>query len=286
VDVALLRSISIICHRGLSLGRTELMNSYAAIDHSWLFGCSGVELDVTLPHAGGDPLVDQLRVYHAPEWKSEIFSNDAAEASTVQSAPDLDTALRRTYAASVPLVYLDPKLRWWLRRDQSAARAALTRIVTMAVRHTAATNQTIIVGSETSGPGEAADMLTDLRRRHPGALWALEITRGTDVDSARARLESSDSPGGPDIASFNLFAVPGGGGGFFRVFVPTVTPELEASLARRSQPLVYWTAHDTSQFDAVLSTIRRIRPTNVANAAIITPFPHRLAFHLAAASAE
>ena len=282
INLPLLRSIRIIGHRGLSLGREELMNSVLAIRHSWLFGCSGVELDVTVPYAENrQPLPDGLRIHHGPEWKSEIFGDDGVRASDVRGAPDLKTALEATHDAGIPLVYFDPKLRWLMRREKPAARAALEQLVATAGAHASATGLRIIVGTETSGRGEAADMIAHMRDQQswPSDIaWAMEITRGTDVNGAYARLSESTAARRPDVASFNLLRIRGGGGGVLRVFVSSISHAMEAAFARTPQPHVYWTAHD-EQFDAALAVIRRMG--QFPNAAIITPYPHRLAFHLA-----
>jgi hypothetical protein len=287
VNLELLASIAIIGHRGLSLGRADLMNSRTAIERCRLFGCSGVELDVTVPYSvNRQPRPDRLRVYHPPDWRSEITGFDSVPLSAVEGALDLPTALRATRDSGLSFVYLDPKIRWLLPRDRVAARAALEGIVAAASAHLSAqaARQTIAIGSETSRSGEGADLIAELRRDRPwpsGLVWALEITRGTDVDNARARLAASDDARRPDVASFNLLRVRAGGGGFLRVFMSSISEAMERELARAPQPFVYWTAHDEQQFDGALRAIGRTGQGTPREAGIITPYPHRLAFHLA-----
>jgi hypothetical protein len=285
VNVPLLQSISIIGHRGLSLGRAELMNSVAAIQNSWLFGSSGVELDLTVPYnEDGRPLPDALRVYHPNEWNSEILGADSAAAAEVTNAPDLETALSATRQAGIPFIYLDPKLRWLVHNDRRSAAVALQRIVAAARDHSSGMEQIIAIGTETSGPGEAADLMTDIRAREnwpETVVWALEMTRGTDLQNAYVRL-LTDIPGGrPEVASFNLLRVTGGGGGLLRLFVSRIPQAMEDAFAGTLQPVIFWTAQDERQFDGALAALSRMMRYRFREAAIVTAYPHRLAFYLA-----
>lgn len=285
VDMTALKQISIIGHRGLSLRRDPLMNSIAGIRQSWLFGCTGVELDVTIPYGDRrEPMPRMPRVHHPPEWRSEITGFDSMAVSELRQAPDLEAALRASSDAGLPFVYLDPKLRWLVRRYPDEARISLEQIVATASAHLAAgVRQTIAIGAETSGPGEAADLLTTLRRERPwpnGLMWALEVTRGTDTGNALNRL-MADNPGDrPDLVSLNLLRITGGGGGLLRLFVRPISPEVEARFALSAQPVVFWTAYEERHFEGVLGAIRRLTPPG-REAGIITPHPHRLAFYLA-----
>ena len=81
--------------------------------------------------------------------------------------------------------------------------------------------------------------------------------------------------------SFNLSAVKDGGGGALRLFVPEVSAASERAFAALPGPLIFWTAHDEQQFGGALQAISRM-DTGQREAGIITPYPHRLAFYLAA----
>lgn len=277
VNADMIRSVSIYGHRAGGLGQQAYANTLAAIADSWLLGSSGVEIDVTVPFTSGrQPLPGDLRVHHPSEWRSEILRFDSTEASRLARAPRLSAALHAATASSLAGVYVDAKLKWLVRDRRDAAAAAIANIL----RESAATPElSVVIGAETSGPGEAADMLADARRSHPfpaHVRWALEITRGTDVSASLARVVG---PAGPDALSWNLLALSGGGGGALRWFVRTVPDDVERALVARGLPYVLWTAA-SDQFDAAVSVLSRLR-RNGAEAAIMTPYPHRLAFYLA-----
>jgi hypothetical protein len=283
VNLPLLRSINIICHRGLSLNRASLANSLVGIRHSALFGCSGVELDVTVPHdAQREPVVAGLRVYHPPEWRSEITGFDSVPEASVAASPTLPEALAASREAGVPFVYLDPKIQWLITRKPDGARRALDRIAADAGGHLSrGVRQTIAIGS--AGSGAAAE--TAGSRKSNGwpqdLVWALELTRGSDDRGAIARLRHADRMERPEIASVNLLRVPGGGGGWLRLFVPSIARDVEHQLTHIAQPVIFWTAHDEAQFNGALLALDRIRGGTTQDAGVITPFPHRLAFYLA-----
>ncbi len=288
VNGGLLQSINIIGHRGLSLGQPALQNSVDAIRNSWLFGCSGVEVDVTVPYSvDGEPLAGSLKVYHPPDWRAEITGRDSVSAAALvrAEAPDLQDVLRTTAQVGVPFVYIDAKLRWLLRSHRRAARESVERIVATAKAHLAAgARQIIAIGTETSGQGEAADIIVGTRQHSPwpeNLLWALEVTRGTRLDDTSRRLLENEEARRPDLVSFNLLRVSGGGGGFLRLFVSTIPARVEQSFRRTRQPVIYWTAHDEGQFEGALRAIEKLTAERGRDAGIITPYPHRLAFYLA-----
>lgn len=284
VNLPLLRSINIICHRGLSLNRVALANSLAAIRHSALFGCSGVELDVTVPHdARREPVVAGLRVYHPPEWRSEITGFDSVPVADAAASPTLPQALAASREAGVPFVYLDPKIQWLISRETDAARRSLERIAADAAAHlSSGAGQVIAIGS--AGSGAAAAVTASLRKKTgwpENLVWALELTRGTDDRSAIDRFRQANRMERPEIVSFNLLRLAGGGGGWLRWFVPSIAHGVEQQLAQIAQPVIFWTAHDESQFGGALFALDRIKGGATPEAGLITPYPHRLAFYLA-----
>jgi hypothetical protein len=180
----------------------------------------------------------------------------------------------------LPAVYLDPKLRWLMKRWPDAARAALASMVADA---SASSRLAVMIGAETSDAGQSADMLPALRaaNRWPEHLrWALEITRGTDLSRATSRLTAAEPGLRPDAMSWNLLRLDGGGGGWLRWFVGTVPARIESTLRAFDGPVVVWTANDAAQFASALAVVTRLQPGR-GDVAIITPYVHRLAFHLA-----
>ena len=279
-----LARIAIIGHRAASLGHAKRENTIAAINDAWLFGASGIEIDVTVPYAANrEPLPNRVRVYHPPEWRAELTGFDGRAEADMGDAPDLRSALRAAEMAGLHTVYLDPKLRWLMADRRPAARQALTSMVgdAMAVR-----DLSVVIGGETSGVGEAADMLAELRRAGawPDRIrWALEITRGTDLRRAQSRLNSGNADLLPGVMSWNLLRLDGGGGGWLRWFVPTIAPEFERALTAFDGPLVVWTANDADQFAPALEAVARLQ-RHTSDAAVMTPYVHRLAFFLACES--
>ena len=277
----LLTRVAIIGHRAASLGRADRENSLAAIRDAWLFGASGVELDVTVPYSTArQPLPRQMRVHHPPEWRSELTAFDTSAESDIRDAPEVRAALRAAAESGLRTVYLDPKLRWLVKKWPDAAREALASLVADA---SASPEPAVMIGAETADPGEAADLLPALRTAAPWpphVRWAFEITRGTDLSRATSRLAAAHPQPRPDAMSWNLLRLDGGGGGWLRWFVSTVPSEIETALGAFDGPVVVWTATDGRQFAAALSVLRRLQP-GLGDAAIMTPYVHRLAFHLA-----
>jgi hypothetical protein len=279
VRTDLLAAIAILGHRGGSFGQAHRDNTIAAIRDSWMIGSSGVELDVTVPHSDArEPLPASLVLHHPSEWRSEITGFDSSSVSAVRESPDVASGLRAAADAGVGVVYLDPKLRWLLPQQRAAAREALT----LMARHAASTPRvTVVIGAETSAPGQAAEMLSDLRRSElwaPNLRWAIEITRGTDLDAALQSIR--DSSAAPHAVSWNLLRVSDGGGGFLRWFVKSIPAAIESGLASRPAAHIVWTATSADQYEAALRSLTRIRP-DLGDVGIMTPHPHRLAFFLA-----
>ena len=219
-------------------------------------------------------------MHHPSEWRSELTGFDTAAESEVRGAPDVPTALRAAAESGLPTVYLDPKLRWLMKRWPDAARAALTSLVADA---SASNRLAVMIGAETTDAGQSADMLPALRsaNRWPEHLrWAFEITRGTDLSRATSRLTAAEPVLRPDAMSWNLLRLDGGGGGWLRWFVGTVPSQIESTLRTFDGPVVVWTANDAAQFASALAVLTRLQPGR-SDAAIITPYVHRLAFHLA-----
>jgi hypothetical protein len=275
----LLAAIAILGHRGGSFGRANRDNTLAAINDSWMIGSSGVELDVTVPHsATREPLPSSMVVHHPSEWRAEVTGFDSSPAAAVAGLPDVAASLRAAAGAGVPIVYLDPKLRWLLPRWRAAAEEALT----LMTGHAAGTpDVTVVIGAETSAAGQAADMLSGLRRSQawpPNLRWAIELTRGTDLDAAVSRVR--DSTAAPHAVSWNLLRVSDGGGGILRWFVKSIPSSIESELAATQAAHIVWTATSGDQYEAAVRLLARIRPDFV-DAAIMTPHPHRLAFFLA-----
>lgn len=277
-NLAWLSEVAIYGHRAGGLGKPERENTLSAIADCWLLGCSGVEVDVTVPFTSGRrPVPSELRVHHPAEWRAELMGFDSTDQARLSSAPRLPDALRVAADAGLAGVYVDVKLKWLMARHRDAAAAAVNAIL----QDAAATPQLVItIGAETSNPGQAADMLAaarDARRFPDHARWALEITRGTDFKAAAARVQGR--AGAPDALSWNLLALSGGGGGWLRWFVRTVPNDVEAALGTAGLQMMLWTA-DADQFDAALVVLQRLRRPG-SPAAIMTAYPHRLAFFLA-----
>ena len=281
VRTDLLTRVAIIGHRGASLGRRDRENRLAAIQDAWLFGASGIELDVTVPYSTDrEPLPRQMRVHHPSEWRSELTAFDSTAAAAIRDAPEVGAALRAAAESGLRTVYLDPKLRWLVEKWPDAARQALTSLVADA---SAFDQLAVTIGAETADPGQAADILPELRAATswpPHVRWAFEITRGTDLSRVKARLAGAAPPLRPDATSWNLLRLNGGGGGWLRLFVTTVPSEVETVQRAFGGPVVVWTANDAGQFAAALAVLDRLQP-DLGDAAIMTPYVHRLAFHLA-----
>lgn len=275
----LLAAIAILGHRGGSFGQATRDNTLGAISDSWLMGSSGVELDVTVPHSPArEPIAGSVILHHPAEWRAEITGFDSSPESAVRGFPDVAAGLRAAVEAGLTVVYLDPKLRWLMPRWNAVAREVLTAMA----GHAAATpGLTVVIGAETSATGQAADLLSGLRRSAawaPNLHWAIEITRGTDLEAAARRVrEASTAPG---AVSWNLLRVSGGGGGVLRWFLRSIPPSIESDLSAQPAAHVVWTATRDDQYEAAVRALGRIRP-DLGDVAIMTPHPHRLAFFLA-----
>jgi hypothetical protein len=285
VNRDLLARVPIIAHRGLSLNVDSLMNSSRAIDHARRFGASGVELDVTVPYEqerSGPriPRPRELRISHPPVLRSELTGFDSDPVEKLKRALTPRDALNAVSRRDLPLVYLDLKLRWLIPdhdADLQTAIDEIERAALDAVRHDARLH--VFIGAET---GRAAEILDShsLTSREPRLGWAAELTKGTDID---AFLTHARSPAGaPSALSLNLLRIRDGGGGMLGWFLRDADASFEARVRQVPQPLILWTAASSKQFEGALLAIRRMSgPGQLRSAAIITPFPHRLAWFLA-----
>ena len=287
VNRELLARVAIIAHRGLSLNVDSLMNSSRAIDHAWRFGASGVELDVTVPYererrGARIPRPRELRISHPPVLRSELTGFDSDPLEQLKAALTPRDALNAVSRRDLPLVYLDLKLRWLIPghdADLQAAVDEIERAALDAVRHDERLH--VLIGAET---GRAAEVLgsRSLTSTEPRLGWAAELTKGTDINAFLTHAQSQ--AGAPSALSLNLLRIRDGGGGILGWFLQDADASFEARVLRLPQPLILWTAANVKQFEGALSAIQRMSdPGQLRSAAIITPFPHRLAWFLATA---
>jgi len=283
IDAQALADIPIIAHRGMSLGSASLGNSARGIEHAWLFGASGVELDVVVPYSGNDrarrPLVSELRVHHPPVVRAEITGFDSSSLAEVQGALRPRAALSLASLHHLPFVYIDPKLRW-VQRNDGVMRETL-RELTAAAREAADRDPAlhVLIGAETN---RAAELLAESGWpvSQPRFGWAQELTRGTDLEGAMRRAGLAPDRRSAAL-SLNLLAVRGGNGGLLGWFLRDLD-RFESRIAALEQPLIFWTAASESQFAGALSARSRLGRNNPRRvAAIMTPRPHRLAYFLA-----
>lgn len=285
VNAPLLAAVRVAGHRGSSLGRKELMNTLPAFEHAWLLGCSGLEMDIIVPHrvVGGRrvPAPADLRVVHPPDVRTELSGLDTMNLDQVRHHPVVEAALDAAGRGGVRFVYLDLKLRW-LRRDRPALRRALEQGVAVALaalkRHP---HLTIAIGAETHETAEAVADLAASGRWPRRLAWAAELTRGTGADAFYYRA-AARGPGRPGLLSFNLLRIRGGRGGLLELLLPDLRAEWERRLADVETPRMFWTAASVPQFAGALSAAARMTPPGTTReVAVLTPFPHRLAYYLA-----
>lgn len=278
-----LAGVTIIAHRGLSLDDAALMNADVPTRHAWFFGASGVELDVTVPHDDARaPLVRDIRVHHPAVVRSELTGFDSTHVAKLTNAPTPTGGIDAAAATGIRLVYLDAKLRW-LRRQPATLQQAIEELVRVARnglnRHP---ELQILIGAETA---ETAASLagTGVATRHPRLGWAHELTRGTAPGDLVTRASQHDAAR-PAVLSLSLLRLRGAGGGPLGWLLGDIDRTIEHRLTGASQPLIFWTASDDTQFAGVLDALQRMTPAGrTRSSGIITPFPHRLAYFLATA---
>jgi hypothetical protein len=294
INIDRLANVSIIGHRGGSVGIKELMNSAAALERARLLGCSGVEIDVMVPFerdsSGRHPRIDSLRVHHPPEVRSELTGFDSQELRDVARYPTLEAALETIRRAGIPFVYLDPKVRWLIKRDKADAKSALATMLAAAlVDLRLAPGRHISIGAETTGPGEAGDILAELLAEdnatgRSDVSWAAEITKGTDTDRVARVARGGESTTPPAFLSFNLLRIKGGGGGILGWFLRNLSPRSEALFSSLPQTPIVWTAYGQGQFAGALRALKRMSVNAMdSSGAVMTPFPHKFAHFLATA---
>jgi hypothetical protein len=287
-NVPALTSTAIIGHRALSFGDHKLENTLASIEAAWDFGCSGIEIDVSIPRTKGRPprpLVDELRVVHPPEIRSELTGDDAVDAAASAQAPSLEAALEAFGRTPLGSIYLDLKLRWLHKRHPEAIDALLARVERLALDHLAAHGgQRIIIGAELSGPGQTADRL----RARSGSptwaggrlVWALEVTRGTDPERAADLLGAA--AGAPGVLSISLLRLRDGSGGVLGWFVRDVPASWEARVRNTAQARILWTATNPAQVRGALRALPRLgRGGEGRPVGLIARYPHRVVAQLA-----
>lgn len=283
VDIDALAAVPIIAHRAMSLGVWSLANSARAIEYAWLFGASGVEIDIVVPYTverrARRPLPLELRVHHPPVARAELTGFDSSPLAELHAALRPATALSLAARHHVPLVYIDPKLRW-IQRNDAAMRQALGELVRLAQDATDRDRALhVVIGAETN---RAADLLAARTwpASSPRVGWAQEFTRGTAVDRALNHARAAPEHRSAAL-SLNLLAVRGGRTGLLGWFVPNLDRH-EPALSRLEQPLIFWTADSDAQFEGALEAARRLGAGDPRRPfALMTPRPHRLAYYLA-----
>ena len=288
VNKALL-DVAIIGHRGLSLGQPALMNSHMAFERAFQFGCSGVEFDVVVPFestsSGRLPRASSLRVMHPPEIWSEISNFDSVSTNDAKGAPTVDQVLDKVGQAGLTIVYIDPKLRWLFPANTAASTDALSRLWAIGQSFVDRyPNSTVMIAAEKIGPGETADILKSLvAADEPDArvTWTPEFTRGSDEPRYRAYASGAGGGNAPGVLSWSLLRLKGAGQGALGWLLTDLTEADEEFYRGLAQPFVFWTAVSDAQFDAAMAAARRLDGVAPRNIAIITPYPHRLAYFLA-----
>ncbi len=287
-----LSAVAIIGHRGLSLGQQSLMNTALAFDHAFLFGCTGVEFDVTVPfelsHGRKIARSDTLRVLHPPEIWSEVSGNDSVALGESVDAPSVPAVLDLAGKTGIRLVYVDPKLRWLYPERRSDAVRALENLVAGGRKFIEKYPGTMLmIGAERSDAGETAEILGGVLAGESAdrrLVWALEFTRGSDIKRYQSYVAGLAGGAEPRVLSWNLLRIAGAGQGILGFFLRDVPAEDERWFAGRSQASIFWTAASESQFRSALAAAKRIglrEAVGRTRTAIITPYPHRLAFFLA-----
>lgn len=293
IDVEQLKNTVIVGHRGASLGEPALMNSLTAILHARSLGADGIEIDITVPYrkgkSGKEPVFDDLVVHHPPEVRSELTGFDSAPIEELASKPRLDAALRAARDHGIAMVYLDPKVRWLLDFDRSALQRALRKIVTTALADASQDHKRwLVIGAEAVGQGEQGDVLeTVLSAEHAvpeNLTWAPEVTRGTD-EHRFVNVAGRSSRTRPQLLSFNLLRLKGGGGGLLSLLLRDLSPDGERAMHVLPQVRAFWTVHTQRQLQGVLQASMRLEADRKSRVAlIITPFPHRAVYWLGSTS--
>jgi len=283
INQAQLARVAIIGHRGLSLGQPTLMNSIRAINHAWVFGASGVEVDVTVPFVVTNgrriPTVGDLRMHHPPVFRSEVTGFDSTALNALETAPTLREALNAVVVQELPLTYLDVKLRWLVSAHHDEARAVLAHVALEGHRAAEAFSRlSILVGAETDAAAEA--LAAGGIPAGPNVGWAQEWTRGTDARRFALRASGDVAATPPRALSFNLLRIRQAPGGWLGLLLPDLSAEWERRFAALPQPFIFWTVETEPQLRASLDAQARMSSRS-RRAAVITPFPHRAAFYLA-----
>lgn len=269
-------TVPIIGHRGL--GFAGLDNRPSAIEHSWLFGSSGIEMDIVVPFKEEGslvdrrrvPLIDAMTVYH-PLGRSETELLEDIDPRHHRIEPVL--AKWREYG--VRFLYLDAKFGWL---DPETRQTAIEKLRALAYQVTRVGSDEIkpphlsIAAVEEGsakylGNCEADDCLS----------WTLEWT---EVEKPRKRLLECTTP--PAGLSFDLNRISGSKKfPFLDPLMSNLTSEEEREIGHLRQMLVFWTANDADHFAGALNAAtdpkRMGRAKERGEIAIMTDYPHRLA---------
>lgn len=285
IDESVLSDISIIAHRGLGFGGLD--NRREALRHTWYFGASGIEFDITVPfrytntsngRAHRLPLASGLLVYHPPliNQTRDVDRIPAGFLSVKQVFDDLDNY-------GVPFIYVDPKVRWL---PEDIRRGVLEDIITFA--HEALDRNDNLTITIAAPDENTAEFLSDAKQLQlcPYFIanrlsWTLEWT---EVTEARNFLRRGTNA--PFALSFNLVGIRRGFKWPLIKWVFRNIPENEEKeIANKKQPLIFWTANSDDHFTGSVEAARQ--PNRMGGLgesreiAIMTDYPHRLAYWLA-----
>lgn len=275
-DVALdaLVQVSVIGHQGLGFG--DLGNRERGFEAAWLFGVSGIELDVSVPFEGRRDALrpDQLTVVHPPRNDDTIDLRDAAH-FTLASA-----LFPRLGSYGVPFVYVDDKTAG--KELDGIREGVLQRLVDLAgqtVEQSPHLHLTIA-----AVVAEASRFLGGMSPTSPrlpaGCSWALEWVSNEDALEA-----ATSSPIPPAFLTFDMEGVAGTGTWPIDWVLSDVKRDEEARIGRMSQPLLFFTADSNADFEHVLrvhgDAKRFGRAPAEGGLGILTDTPHRLVHWLA-----
>jgi len=281
IDDAALSTVCIIAHRGL--GFAGLDNTLKALRHAWIFGASGIEFDVTVPYTSNDeqsrfPLTNRLVVYHPPLLN---------QTSDIDRIPETFSPAKYVFGELenywVPLVYVDPKVKWLSTDSLEEALKNIIGFANEALRRTSSLMITIgapdditakfLSGIEPSisSPYFSAAQLS----------WTLEWT---GVNKAADIFARANKP--PSTLSFNLIEIRGSNKWpLMEWLFKDIRKEEEKEISKKSQALIFWTANDNDHFRGSVNAAKHLK--RIGNSGkpgetgIMTDYPHRLAYWLA-----
>jgi hypothetical protein len=259
----MLSRIMIFGHRGL--GFEGLDNSLEAMENAWFFGASGLEIDITVPYRienqRREPQLDRMKVFHPRGMKST---------ESIHHIParmlKLDEFFARLPSFGMESVYIDPKVGWLGKPD-------VRKVFHGIMQRMKEFEGYLSIGAPVD---KAAEVLSGGK-----APWTLEWT---EVKNPGRFFKASGKR--PDALSFSLLSISGSiKWPVIEWFFKDVGEEEERMIRRMKRPLVFWTANDPDHFtgslNAAFDNDRFRRKGETGEIAIMTDYPHRLAYWLA-----